>query len=127
MGILLIKSVMGKDQGKAEPSCSPQGERPQEERMLGMKKVQLQSGKKICDPRGERKGQGVLMMRGNPKGGKSKYPFLLSLISGIGGGEDKNSMSSVLELPREDLNGGGKTIDQGLIIAGEDADVKASP
>jgi hypothetical protein len=115
--------MMRENQGQVQPPSGPQGKVPQEEGMLGMKKVQPQLGKGRLHPRREGERQGVLMVSRSPKGGKSKNPFFPLDMAGILGCKDKHLVTLCFEFPAEDLDGGGEAIDQGLVIAGKDADL----
>jgi hypothetical protein len=91
--------------------------------MLGMDQVQVQVGKYSPDLGREGKGYCVLMMGGGPKGRESEYSLLLSIISRVVGCKDEDLVPSGPELLGEDLNRGGKAVDQGPVVAGKDADV----
>jgi hypothetical protein len=48
-------------------------------------------------------------------------------MAGISGRKDEYLVSLCPEFPAEDLDGGREAIDQGLVIAGKDADLHGRP
>jgi hypothetical protein len=67
------------------------------------------------------------MVGRNPKGRKSKNPFFPLTMAGILRRKDEYLMPLCPEFPAEDLDGGREAIDQGLVIAGKDADLHGRP
>jgi hypothetical protein len=95
--------------------------------MLGVNQIEAQLEKDRLHAGREGKGQSVLMVSGSPKGRKSKNPLFPFAVSRVFGRENKDLVPLLPELMAEYLDGGGEAIDQGFIVAGEDADLHGRP